>query len=63
MNTLSNMTRLGTDDSSSDLAGLCEEMLFAGARRLGFKKTDEMTIEAQERIMTAAATLAQGMVH
>jgi hypothetical protein len=25
--------------------------------------TDEMSIEAQERIMTAAATLAQGMVH
>ena len=38
-------------------------MLFAGARCLGFEMTDEMTIDAQEKIMTAAATLAQGMVH
>jgi len=57
------MIRPGTQDGSSDLADLCEVMLFAGARRLGFEMTDEMTIEAQERIMTAAATLAQGMVH
>jgi hypothetical protein len=53
----------GTESGSPELADLCEEMLFAGARRLGFAMTDEMTIEAQERIMTAAATLAQGMVH
>lgn len=52
-----------TDYNSPDLADLCETMLFAGARRLGFEMTDEMSIEAQERIMTAAATLAQGMVH
>jgi hypothetical protein len=51
------------DDGSPDLADLCEAMLFAGARSLGFEMTDEMTIEAQEKIMTAAATLAQGMVH
>jgi hypothetical protein len=57
------MIRPGTDHSSPELADLCEEMLFAGARRLGFSVSDEMTIEAQERIMTAAATLAQGMVH
>jgi hypothetical protein len=57
------MFRPGTDDGSPDLADLCEVMLFAGARSLGFETTDEMTIEAQERIMTAAATLAQGMVH
>ena len=57
------MFRAGTDDDSSDLADLCEAMLFAAARRLGFEMTDEMTIEAQEKIMTAAATLAQGMVH
>ena len=63
MSPLSKMTRPGTEDGSSDLADLCEEMLFAGARSLGFKVTDEITIEAQERIMTAAATLAQGMVH
>jgi hypothetical protein len=56
------MIRLGTDDGS-ELADLCEVMLFAGARRLGFEMTDEMPIEAQESIMTAAATLAQGMVH
>jgi hypothetical protein len=52
-----------SDEGSPDLADLCEAMLFAGARRLGFAMTDEMTIEAQEKIMTAAATLAQGMVH
>jgi len=57
------MIRPGTDESSLELADLCETMLFAGARRLGFDLADEMTIEAQERIMTAAATLAQGMVH
>jgi hypothetical protein len=57
------MIRPGTEQGSPELADLCEEMLFAGARRLGFSVTDEMTIEAQERIMTAAATLAQGMVH
>ena len=57
------MIRPGTDESSLELADLCEAMLFAGARRLGFDLADEMTIEAQERIMTAAATLAQGMVH
>jgi len=51
------------EEGSPDLADLCEVMLFAGARRLGFEMTDEMTIEAQEQIMTAAATLAQGMVH
>ncbi len=55
--------RPGTDDSSLELADLCEVMLFAGARCLGFHETDEMTIDAQERIMAAAATLAQGMVH
>jgi hypothetical protein len=54
--------RPGTEDSSLELADLCEVMLFAGARCLGFRETDEMTIEAQEKIMTAAATLAQGMV-
>jgi hypothetical protein len=53
----------GTESESPELADLCEEMLFAGARRLGFAMTDEMSIDAQERIMTAAATLAQGMVH
>jgi hypothetical protein len=57
------LIRLGTGESSPELADLCEEMLFAGARRLGFAASDEMTIEAQETIMTAAATLAQGMVH
>jgi hypothetical protein len=57
------MIPLGTDVGTPDLADLCEVMLFAGARRLGFEMTDEMSIEAQERIMTAAATLAQGMVH
>jgi len=57
------MIEAGTDHGSPELADLCEEMLFAGARRLGFGVSDEMTIEAQERIMTAAATLAQGMVH
>ena len=57
------MVRLATDHNPPELADLCEEMLFAGARRLGFAAGDEMTIEAQERIMTAAATLAQGMVH
>jgi hypothetical protein len=63
MTSVPKMIRLGTDDGSPDLADLCEVMLFAGARRLGFEMTDEMSIEAQERIMTAAATLAQGMVH
>lgn len=53
----------GTEHGSPDLADLCEVMLFAGARCLGFEATDEMSIEAQEMIMTAAATLAQGMVH
>lgn len=57
------MFRAGTENGSPDLADLCEVMLFAGARCLGFEATDEMTIEAQEKIMTAAATLAQGMVH
>jgi hypothetical protein len=57
------MIRPGTDDGSSDLTDLCEAMLFAGAQSLGFKATDQMSIEAQEKIMTAAATLAQGMVH
>jgi hypothetical protein len=57
------LTRPETEDSSLELADLCEVMLFAGARRLGFDEADEMTVEAQERIMTAAATLAQGMVH
>jgi len=57
------MIRPCGEHESAELADLCEEMLFAGARRLGFRVTDEMTIEAQERIMTAAATLAQGMVH
>jgi hypothetical protein len=56
------MFRPGPDDGS-EFADLCEQMLFAGARHLGFEVTDEMTIEAQERIMTAAATLAQGMMH
>jgi hypothetical protein len=55
--------RPGTEDTSPELADLCEVMLFAGAQCLGFRETDEMTIDAQERIMTAAATLAQGMVH
>jgi hypothetical protein len=63
MSLLTKTVRLGAEPGSSELADLCEEMLFAGARRLGFTATDEMTIEAQERIMTAAATLAQGMVH
>jgi hypothetical protein len=53
----------GAEGGSPELADLCEEMLFAGARRLGFAASDEITIEAQETIMTAAATLAQGMVH
>jgi hypothetical protein len=63
MSSAHKMTRPGTNQSSLELAELCETMLFAGARRLGFELTDEMTIEAQERIMTAAAALAQGMVH
>ena len=63
MNSVPKMIRPGTDHGSPELADLCEEMLFAGARRLGFGVGDEMTVEAQERIMTAAATLAQGMVH
>lgn len=57
------MFRVETEDGSPELADLCEAMLFAGARSLGFEVTDEMTIEAQEKIMTAAATLAHGMVH
>ena len=60
---LPKMMRPQIDDGPPDLADLCEAMLFAGARHLGFEMTDEMTIDAQERIMTAAATLAQGMVH
>ena len=63
MSSAQKFTRPGTDESSIELADLCETMLFAGARRLGFDLADEMTIEAQERIMTAAAALAQGMVH
>ena len=63
MNSAPKMIRPGTIESSQELADLCEVMLFAGARQLGFEVSDEMTIEAQERIMTAAATLAQGMVH
>ena len=63
MNSAPKMIRPGTNESSLEVADLCEVMLFAGARRLGFEVFDEMTIEAQERIMTAAATLAQGMVH
>jgi hypothetical protein len=50
-------------DDSQEVADLSEAMLFAAARSLGFKTTDEMTIEAQEQIMTAAAALAQGMMH
>lgn len=50
-------------DDSHDVADLSETMLFAAARSLGFKTTDEMTVEAQEQIMTAAAALAQGMMH
>lgn len=50
-------------DNSQEVADLCEVMLFAAARSLGFKSTDEMTVEAQEQIMTAAAALAQGMMH
>jgi len=63
MSLLTKTIRPEAEHGSPELADLCEEMLFAGARRLGFAVTDEMTIEAQERIMTAAATLAQGMVH
>jgi hypothetical protein len=50
-------------DDSQDVVDLSEAMLFAAARNLGFKSTDEMTVEAQEQIMTAAAALAQGMMH
>ena len=50
-------------DDSADVAELCEAMLFAGARRLGFKVSDEMTLLAQEKILTAAASLTQGMMH
>jgi hypothetical protein len=63
MTSVPKMFRLETEHDSPDLADLCEAMLFAGARCLGFEMTDEMTIDAQEKIMTAAATLAQGMVH
>ena len=63
MNSTPKLISPGTLESPQELADLCEVMLFAGARRLGFEISDEMTIEAQERIMTAAATLAQGMVH
>jgi len=63
MTSVPKMFLTGTDNSSPDLADLCEVMLFAGARCLGFEATDEMSIDAQEMIMTAAATLAQGMVH
>lgn len=63
MSSVPKMFLAGFDDGSPDLADLCEVMLFAGARCLGFEATDEMSIEAQEKIMTAAATLAQGMVH
>ena len=38
-------------------------MLFASARRLGFKVSDEMTLPAQEKILAAAASLTQGMMH
>ena len=63
MTSLPKMSRPESANETPDLADLCEAMLFAGARCLGFEMTDEMTIEAQEKIMTAAATLAQGMVH
>ena len=63
MTSLPKMFRPESANETPDLADLCEAMLFAGARCLVFEMTDEMTIEAQEKIMTAAATLAQGMVH
>jgi hypothetical protein len=53
----------GAKEDSADIAELCEAMLFAGARRLGFKVSDEMTIPAQEKILAAAASLTQGMMH
>jgi hypothetical protein len=60
---LEKMTLATADSELADVADICETMLFAGARRLGFMVTDEMTIEAQEKIMAAAASLAQGMLH
>ncbi len=60
---LDKMTLSAADGDSPDVADICEVMLFAGARRLGFMVTDEMTVEAQEKIMAAAASLAQGMLH
>ena len=53
----------GAKDDTADVAELCEAMLFAGARRLGFKVSDEMTVMAQEKILAAAASLTQGMIH
>jgi hypothetical protein len=56
---VSSTTILGIEGTSPDPGYLCDAMFIAGARALGLGLNEEISPEAQEKIIEAAAVLVE----